>query len=1364
VTPQKKKEKKRPMEDTHAPTPPVFAATAIARDDANDDDANDDDHDEENKVLGGDVVVVVETAGVETVVLDEKEENEADDGVRYDPTGREKEELGVVSPPPPPPPTTTTTTKKKKSNKKKNKEKLDDGDATNNNAAKERKIWERGPYDGITLFTLIQLKLLKAGKNNLLASYEYSGEKVQVVGSLTENGHIYVEKEDETFRNPRSLSIDVKRRLNPEIKFTEGWGHVRYMSTGAWRLDGKNDEKSGQTLKEIREKIPIKDVPSLVPRWKRNAPKSKVTFVPKKNKNPFPEREWNAPNTESVKFPPGTIVFVETVKKPKKNPNKGDDDPNVEDDNKNKEDLTGLGGASSVRKKKGKPTSQIWTGRVWKLRHTLQKHQLWDEHPYQGEKPCALIYLYGKARKFIWADDCEMTRFDDASQYAEKIQNMLGNRHMAKLAAIALEQAEKEIAEEFFEPWTTSDDEHYYEKPLTTENGNVNDATGDNAIMNITNEEEENDAEAVKNRKIDQLDTKLREGLTPDWIIEGCYKVFGLEKPTVEVPYVKDLLDPCTNSLSNPNIPAEVLYDKSMNGLLSKNSWANKFALLNPPYETQTQWRFIHRAINEVEWGFSKGILLVCRNSTDTNYFQKLLPFPRVMLRRNAVQFKDYTSSPIGFGIAVFCMVAPGNPEYQRETYARFYDEFASAGEFNVPCDRAFASSKAFTELVERLHRQAAESQRDSFVACDKCDRWRELSFELMQEAMKKKTWTCDLVFEEGCETPLSKREKRAFIVSAKDGDRIFIAGKNEGRNLPGFIQAREEDVEDDCKDNSGDSNDERGGGERTDGGSGKKRPMSQTILTTQHEQNCRCNWPPCVARRAHRKQLRKECGLSSSEDSDDEDLSDDSMSLHESDEENDQDEEKVKKKKKKKSKIFIPDDMEEDVGVLSAHLTEAERERLQAIEKNRAKFEKILGETENEIVRRQRLLRESEKVASEAKKMAETFEKTLAWHKVQVDRFAVRSDSLQKALASCEKELKAALEKESECAKQTEAWRLKREETEKGAQLLREKYQLATAELAEKTTSRRIDAMTAKREAEKTWTRVSERVKKAKMLAGEDTTAAATTTITDTNAGTQDMLAAQTSSLLELQLRQERFKRKSADAKCGKGRKLCFSCSAVVGSPTRVCPNCKTTLRGVVSIPLSLLTPPPAPSQKEALEAPSPPQPQPLPLPLPLALPPPLPLPQPQPLPLPLLPPPSPTPPRLPPPPERAPSPECEPPAPPPPPPPPVKSLFLENPPEKPEPEEVTVEKKEIKPAPATNELSSAKEPPAKKKDEKIKKPPPPTKKKDEKIKKKKPKKPKKSAASTAATLGCGRCRYGKNGCDRCRNRVTGKKTKSNK
>ena len=60
---------------------------------------------------------------------------------------------------------------------------------------------------------------------------------------------------------------------------------------------------------------------------------------------------------------------------------------------------------------------------------------------------------------------------------------------------------------------------------------------------------------------------------------------------------------------------------------------------------------------------------------------------------------------------------------------------------------------------------------------------------------------------------------------------------------------------------------------------------------------------------------------------------------------------------------------------------------------------------------------------------------------------------------------------------------------------------------------------MTAKREAEKTWTRVSERVKKAKtaaMIAGEDTT--------NINAEGKEMPAAQTPPLVELQLRQQQF------------------------------------------------------------------------------------------------------------------------------------------------------------------------------------------------------------------------------------------------
>ena len=49
-------------------------------------------------------------------------------------------------------------------------------------------------------------------------------------------------------------------------------------------------------------------------------------------------------------------------------------------------------------------------------------------------------------------------------------------------------------------------------------------------------------------------------------------------------------------------------------------------------------------------------VVLVCRNSTDTAYFQRLRPYPRILLRRMSALFKDYDKTPIGFGIAVFCL------------------------------------------------------------------------------------------------------------------------------------------------------------------------------------------------------------------------------------------------------------------------------------------------------------------------------------------------------------------------------------------------------------------------------------------------------------------------------------------------------------------------------------------------------------------------------------------------------------------------------------------------------------------------------------------------------------------------------------
>lgn len=54
----------------------------------------------------------------------------------------------------------------------------------------------------------------------------------------------------------------------------------------------------------------------------------------------------------------------------------------------------------------------------------------------------------------------------------------------------------------------------------------------------------------------------------------------------------------------------------------------------------QIQWRFVNRAIDGVENGSVPAVVLVTRASTDTQYYSRLLPYPRILLRRGVVIFK----------------------------------------------------------------------------------------------------------------------------------------------------------------------------------------------------------------------------------------------------------------------------------------------------------------------------------------------------------------------------------------------------------------------------------------------------------------------------------------------------------------------------------------------------------------------------------------------------------------------------------------------------------------------------------------------------------------------------------------------------
>ncbi len=53
-----------------------------------------------------------------------------------------------------------------------------------------------------------------------------------------------------------------------------------------------------------------------------------------------------------------------------------------------------------------------------------------------------------------------------------------------------------------------------------------------------------------------------------------------LQRPTADQPYIAGLLDPACNNKLEPNIPAEVLYDKHDDGLDPGNTWKGYYVLL----------------------------------------------------------------------------------------------------------------------------------------------------------------------------------------------------------------------------------------------------------------------------------------------------------------------------------------------------------------------------------------------------------------------------------------------------------------------------------------------------------------------------------------------------------------------------------------------------------------------------------------------------------------------------------------------------------------------------------------------------------------------------------------------------------------
>jgi hypothetical protein len=125
------------------------------------------------------------------------------------------------------------------------------------------------------------------------------------------------------------------------------------------------------------------------------------------------------------------------------------------------------------------------------------------------------------------------------------------------------------------------------------------------------------------------MSSKSVEWNTPSHIVESVLKILG----TVD-------LDPCSNSKSNPNIPAKQLYTKAENGL--KEIWKGR-VYLNPPYGREIR-KWVKKLHDEYQAHNTKEAIALLPARTDTKWFRILRPYPRCFIH-GRLKFGDATNS-----------------------------------------------------------------------------------------------------------------------------------------------------------------------------------------------------------------------------------------------------------------------------------------------------------------------------------------------------------------------------------------------------------------------------------------------------------------------------------------------------------------------------------------------------------------------------------------------------------------------------------------------------------------------------------------------------------------------------------------------
>lgn len=148
------------------------------------------------------------------------------------------------------------------------------------------------------------------------------------------------------------------------------------------------------------------------------------------------------------------------------------------------------------------------------------------------------------------------------------------------------------------------------------------------------------------------------EYYTPKHIIDAVREVLG------EID-----LDPCSNSHTTPNVPANYLYTKEDNGL--QYIWYDK-VFMNPPYGYAiTEW--VEKLKHDYEAGNVTEAIMLCPASSGTEWFQRMNKYPCCFLQKNLffLRPKGFTVKEAKGATAIF---------YFGKNEEKFYQVFSRFG------------------------------------------------------------------------------------------------------------------------------------------------------------------------------------------------------------------------------------------------------------------------------------------------------------------------------------------------------------------------------------------------------------------------------------------------------------------------------------------------------------------------------------------------------------------------------------------------------------------------------------------------------------------------------------------------------------